>query len=86
MKKVIHLETKVNSVFGVLDEDGNLIRKLQVNPTPEGTDPLSISVLREDAFDLAYEALSKIRSELVDQLKAVEENEASQEVVGGFES
>jgi hypothetical protein len=71
-KQIVHMETKVRSVFGLLDEEGNIVRKFEIEPSPQG-DELSISVLNEQSFINSYFALYKLKEDMISRLKQEEE-------------
>lgn len=61
MSKVIHLETKVQTVFGVLDEDGNVVEKHPFN--------IDVPKHEEELFKEVVSVLKKTRSELTEKLE-----------------
>lgn len=60
MKKVINLETTLKCVYGVLDEDGNVVNKQPVT--------FEIPKHEQDYFTNALEALKKTKVDLQNQL------------------
>lgn len=72
---VIHLETKIVTIFGVLDDNGNVVQRFAVQPGNEPNDPLNIAVLNQDSFVNAFNAISGAKAELV---KKLEEAKAAQ--------
>ena len=53
--QVIHVQTTVQTILGVLDEDGNVFQKQPLN--------VEVSVLNVEAFTEAVNALLKAKSE-----------------------
>ena len=60
MNKVIHLETSLKCIFGVLDDDGNVVNRQPVT--------LEIPKHEEELFKNALEVLQKTKVELQSQL------------------
>lgn len=62
MSKIIHVETKITAVFGVLDNDGNVLNKT----------PISFEIPKhtEEVFSQALDALNKSKAQLQQQLEA----------------
>ncbi len=55
--KLVHMQTTITTVFGVLDADGNAIPQQPVQATVNVFDP--------EAFTEAYAAIAKARDEAV---------------------
>lgn len=56
MSKIIHVQTTVQTVFGQLDEEGNVVATFPVN--------LQIQKLEPAAFAAAHEHLLKTKAQL----------------------
>lgn len=68
--KIVHIETVITSLFGVLDDEGNITQQISVGPQKQqAQDPLSIKVFKEEGFRKAFEALVGVKSELNKQLE-----------------
>jgi hypothetical protein len=65
MSRIKHLETRVITVFGLEDDEGNIVQQyiIQANPK-ELNDPLLIKKFKQENLIVAYEAIMKIREEL----------------------
>lgn len=74
--KVVHLGTVIQSQFGVLDDDGNVVQTFTVTPKQGEPDPLAINRLVPEAFSVAGAALAKVK---VDLQKQVDEEVAKQD-------
>lgn len=67
--KVIHGGTVINTVFHVVDDEGNVVKTLNVGPNQQQEqDPLRISVLVPSNFQGGYEALNTLKKQLQEQL------------------
>ena len=55
MTRLIHMQTTITTVFGVVDEDGNAIPQQPVTAT--------VSLFKADAFVEAYKAIAHARDE-----------------------
>jgi hypothetical protein len=65
VNKIVHVETRITTVLGVMDEEGNVTQLLNVAAANnDHNDPLLIRKLTKDAFVKAYEALHEIREKL----------------------
>lgn len=62
--KVVHLGTVIQSQFGVVDEDGNVVQTFSVTPKQGEPDPLAINRLSVEAFATAGNALINVKHEL----------------------
>ncbi len=71
---VIHLETRISTLFGILDKDGNVAQRFIVQPeaNPQGPDPLNIQVFNQDSFVKAFEAVAGVKKQLEEKLAAEE--------------
>lgn len=72
---VVHLETKIITVFGVLDDNGNVVQRYAIQPGNEPNDPLNIAVFNQDSFITAFNAIANAKDQLVakvevDQVKS----------------
>jgi hypothetical protein len=69
---VIHLETKIVSLFGVLDSEGNVVARYQVGPeaNPTQPDPLNIQVFNQESFVKAFEAITTVKKQLEEKVDA----------------
>lgn len=65
---LVHMETRIQTVFGLV-EDGNVTKKWVVQADPNQVDPLQISVLTEENFRKAYEAIVGLKAQLIAQLE-----------------
>lgn len=63
MQKIVHLETKVTAVFGVLDDDGNVLRR----------QPYTFEVPKHDSqiFSKLCDSLVATKKELQERLSKV---------------
>jgi hypothetical protein len=55
-RKVVHIVTRVQAVFGVLDEDGNVLSKTPIN--------VEVERLDEATFQELLQALREARAQL----------------------
>jgi hypothetical protein len=61
---VVHIETRIVAIFGIVDEEGNTTQLL-VQPNAQlRDDPLLIRKFNKESFDKAFEALSKTREQI----------------------
>jgi hypothetical protein len=56
--RVIHIQTQVSTVFGILDEDGNVTEQITAQAT--------IQTLSDDAFTTVAAQLRSKRDEIAD--------------------
>jgi hypothetical protein len=56
MSKIIHVQTQVQTVFGELDDKGNVVQTFPVN--------LSVNKFEGESFAVVYDHLVKARSKL----------------------
>ena len=68
--KVVHLGTVVQSSFGVVDDEGNVLQQVTVGPTENREDILNIKVLNGESFDGVAEALLNTKKKLEEQANA----------------
>jgi len=66
---VIHMETKIVTVFGVLDKDGNVTQRFLIQPDQNNPDPLNIQVFNQENFVKAFEAISSVKAQLETKAK-----------------
>lgn len=66
--KVIHLETHIQSVFGLLDDQGNVVQQVVVRAGEKVDDPLLIKKFTKEAFDNAYSSLLNVRSQIQEKV------------------
>ncbi len=65
MSKIKHIETRIISVFGLEDDDGNIIQQFVAQADPKRhDDPMVIRRLKHEDFGNACQAVLLIRSEL----------------------
>lgn len=74
--KVVHLGTVVKSVFGVMDDEDNVVQQVSVQPSNEDNDPLNIAVLKEGCFDGVAERLLETKKQLEEQVNAPDSTES----------
>lgn len=55
MSKVVHLHTRISTVFGVLDDDGNVI--------PQDPIVLDLRIFSEAAFGEAFAVITRLRDD-----------------------
>jgi hypothetical protein len=65
--RVVHLETVVQSVFGLLDENGDVVQQIIVKPGDKPGDPLIIKKFNENSFIAAFNTLQKVREDIQKQ-------------------
>lgn len=68
MNTIVHLETVIRTVFGVVDADGNVVRQIVVSG-PENK-PISINVLSQDSWNSVYNGLMDAKQNVLDQFNA----------------
>lgn len=83
--QVVHIETRMQVMFGVLDDEGNVINQFVLAPRTQDeqgkpvVDPLLIKKLNKEAVDKAYEYILSVRAELAknvnNQADNTEDNE-----------
>lgn len=56
--KIVHLETTIQTIFGLVDEDGDVIKKQPVT--------LSLSKLNKDSFEKSLESLQDAKNQLIE--------------------
>lgn len=66
--KVVHIRTQIQSVFGILDKDGDVVQELVVQADPNKADPLLIRKLVPQAFEQAFSALVQTKDALQKQV------------------
>lgn len=71
MKNIIHVQTQVQTVFGELDEDGNVVQTFPVN--------LAIQKLEESFFVAACEHLIKTKLQLKTKDEKPKDNQSEEE-------
>jgi len=60
MSKIVHIQTQITAVFGLLDDSGdNVIQQFPIT--------LQVSGLNKDLFDRALEHLALKKQELIEQ-------------------
>jgi hypothetical protein len=55
MTRIVHVQTTVQTVFGVLDDDGNVI--------PQQPVTVNVGLFKPEAFTEAYAAIAQARDE-----------------------
>jgi hypothetical protein len=73
MASVVHLKTVVQSVFGVVDDEGNVIREIVVGGAEN--QPIQIKVLSHDNWVGLFNGLQDAKQQLLDQANAQPEEE-----------
>jgi hypothetical protein len=69
--KVVHLETRIVTLLGIMDEDGDISQKIVVQANPQDPqDPLVLGKLSLPAFEAAFNTLKRIRAEVEAKLAA----------------
>lgn len=66
--KVVHIRTQIQSVFGILDKDGDVVQELVVQADPQKVDPLLIRKLVPEAFSQAFSALVQTKEAIQKQV------------------
>lgn len=56
MNKVIHVGTKIDAIFGFLDDEGNIVSKQPIS--------INLDIWNEQALLDAYNQINKIKDEL----------------------
>lgn len=64
---IIHMETQVTCLFGVLDDAGNVVQRLVAKAEQGKPDPFQIQVLTPEAFQNAYKVIVETRDSLIKQ-------------------
>lgn len=70
MAKVVHIETRIQSVFGILDDEGNIVEQFTVTARGQDeqgkpvADPLLLRKFTKEGFEQAYEALNNLKGEV----------------------
>jgi hypothetical protein len=65
MTRVVHVQTTVQTVFGVLDDQGNVIPQQPVTVT--------VGLFNPEAFAEAYEAIAQARDEAAENMTSAQE-------------
>lgn len=60
MNRIVHVQTNIQTILGVLDDDGNVVQKQPLN--------VEVGVLSINAFTEAVNALLKAKSEAQEKL------------------
>ena len=60
MAKLIHLQTQIRTIFGRVDEEGNVVEQYPLN--------LNLKALNEEVFTESLAQIVKARKDLNDQL------------------
>lgn len=75
--RVIHIETLVLPVFGVLDDDGNVVEKLNASK-----EPLRVNALSEEVFKNLASEITRVKKEYQKLLdEKVSEREAAEAAI-----
>ena len=63
MSKIVHVETVVRTVFGILDDEGDVIEKKPVS--------IALAKLNAESFELLAKTLAEAKVKLQDELDSV---------------
>lgn len=64
--KIIHIETQVTTVLGVLDDDGDVVQTIQIKT--DGKDSFLIHKLNVASFEAALHGVLSVRDKLQTEL------------------
>lgn len=66
MASIVHLQTVVRSVFGVVDDEGNVVQEVVVSGAEN--QPIVLKVLNEANWTQVYNSLVDAKAQLVDRV------------------
>ena len=75
MAELIHLQTQIRTIFGRVDEEGNVVEQYPLN--------LNLKALNEEVFTESLAQIVKARKDLSDQLSNPTANVVSSVTTGG---
>lgn len=80
MAKVVHLETVVSTVFGIVDEDDNVVDSFVVGGGKDK--PIQVKVLNEANWSKLYHDIMDAKSQVTAKLNAPAEPDVGEPIVG----
>ena len=78
MPELIHLQTQIRTIFGRVDEEGNVVEQYPLN--------LNLKALNEEVFVESLAQITKARKDLSDQLSNPTANVVSSVTTGDVDA
>ena len=78
MAELIHLQTQIRTIFGRVDEEGNVVEQYPLN--------LNLKALNEEVFTESLAQIVKARKDLSDQLSNPAANVVSNVTTGSVDT